>query len=129
MSITVETALDALVDLNGFVGAAIVDAQTGAVLNMRQNPVHHDFPVEESALSDAKSMGEKIKSIRAFGLENALENVQIVLTHQYHLIWPLPNINSIFIYCILERPQNDLAQARELMSSIAQQLNAQYIQI
>lgn len=129
MQITVEKALDKLVDLNGFIGAAIVDAQTGAIFSMQQNPTHSEFPIEQSALADAKAMNEKVKSIQALGLGNALENIQIVLTHQYHLICPLPNINSIFIYCVLERPQANLLQARELMASIAQRLNAQYIQI
>jgi len=129
MSISIENALNNIAKLDGFVGTALVDAETGAIFNTKKNPEYPDFDLELSATADAKAMREKVKSIQSLGLGNTLENIQIALTHQYHLICPLPNVNSVFIYCILDRSKADLTKAKELMMGAALQINLQAIQV
>ncbi|MGL4667914.1 MAG: hypothetical protein ACRCWR_08285 [Saezia sp.] len=129
MPLNIENALNDLVNLNGFIAAALVDARSSTIFTTKKSPEHADFDIELSAKAESRAMNEKLNSIYELGLGSGLESVQIELANQYHLICPLPNVPSIFIYCILDRSKANFMRARELMASIAPQINMQNIHL
>lgn len=129
MSISIQNALDYLVGINGLIAAAVVDAHTGTIFDIKKSPGHEDFDILFSAHAESKSLNEKLKSMEELGLTNTLESVQLTLIDQYHLVYPMPSINSIYLYCILERSKADINQVRGLMSTVVQRINVQSISI
>lgn len=129
MSISIQNALDYLVGVNGLIAAAVVDAQTGTIFDIKKSSGHEDFDILYSAHAESKSLNEKLKSMEELGLTNTLESVQLTLIDQYHLVYPMPSINSIYLYCILERAKVDINEVRGLMSTVVQRINVQSISI
>jgi predicted regulator of Ras-like GTPase activity (Roadblock/LC7/MglB family) len=108
--------------LDGCLGAALVDYDSGLCLGMDGNP---GFDLELAAAGNADVVRAK-KSIRdKLGLRDTIEDILITLVSQYHLIRMVGT--SMFLYVVLDRQKSNLALARKELASIDKNLEVERV--
>ena len=108
-----------LLDLQGFIGACVVDSSTGMVLAIEGGG---RLDLEVAAAGNTEVVRAKRRTIQALNLKDRIEDILISLGNQYHLIRPLEKNDSIFLYVALDRKVANLALARIAMKNVEQTL-------
>ncbi|QPH56192.1 roadblock/LC7 domain-containing protein [Pontivivens ytuae] len=101
--------LSGLHGLSGFIGACLVDSDSGMVL-AKDGGGKLDMDVAGAANTDV--VKAKLRAISSLDLDDNIEDILISLGKQYHLIRPLSDDPSVFLYLALDREQSNLAMAR-----------------
>ena len=104
----VKESLGRLSEIEGFLGACIVDASSGMVLGQTGGGVN----LEVAAATNTEVVRAKLKAIKALNLNDRIEDILITLGKQYHLIRPLSKKNTLFFYVVLDRVKSNLAMGR-----------------
>ncbi len=105
-------ALEALMQLDGAVAVAMVDANTGKLLGQAGGGAVN---LELAATGNAEVVRAKLKTMLSLGIEGTIEDILITLQVQYHLIRLLPG-TDLFLYLVLNRAESNLALARYKLS-------------
>ncbi|MDO7844908.1 hypothetical protein Q5H92_00955 [Hymenobacter sp. M29] len=110
---------DVLNDLPGLVAVAVVDITSGMALASHSNSPA--LNPETAAAYNTEVVKQKQKAMSALKLtgEN-IEDILITLTNQFHLIKLAGNK---FIYLVVNSRETNLAIAREVLRSSADNLN------
>jgi predicted regulator of Ras-like GTPase activity (Roadblock/LC7/MglB family) len=112
---------DVLNDLPGLVAVAVVDVTSGMALASHSNSP--SINPETAAAYNTEVVRQKQKAMTALKLTNeTIEDILITLTNQLHLLKLTPNGNK-FIYLVVNSRETNLAIAREVLRSTADQLN------
>ena len=90
----------------GFIGATIVDLDSGMSLGSRS--AKPDFDLDVASAYNSEMVKGKFKTMRALGLDAELEDMLLSLSNQLHLIKLMEN-NSTFIYVAANRGNTNLA--------------------
>lgn len=99
-------------DINGFVGASIVDIESGMPLaSMSRRP---DFDLDVASAYNSEMVKAKRKTIAALGLDAVLEDMLLTLDSQLHLIKLLEG--NTFLYLAAEREATNLALLRSAVN-------------
>ncbi len=98
-----------LLNLGGYLGSSLVDADSGMCL-ARDGSV--TFDMEKAAACNSEVLRAKRRTVEALGLADEIEDMLITLTSQYHLIRPLRGRPNLFLYLVLDRRYANLAYAR-----------------
>lgn len=101
--------LSPLSDIDGFIGAALVDSDSGLVLGVEGGG---PLDLEMAAAGNTEVVRAKRKTMQSLGLQDKIEDVLISLNKQYHLLRPLDSNDAIFVYIALDRKQANLGMAR-----------------
>ncbi|XXT18540.1 response regulator [Sorangium sp. So ce429] len=118
-SMDVKQCLSRLDSIDGFVGAAIVDSESGMLLGQAGGgPIN----LEIAGASNTEVVRAKRKAIRNLNLKDEIEDILISLSKQYHLIRPLRSKQSLFFYVVLDRARANLAMARITLAEIEREL-------
>lgn len=96
-------------EVAGFLGACLVDSDTGLMLNSEGGG---GLDLEQAAGLISLVIQSKSAMIAGLGLDDALEEVILTLGKQYHLIRPLRTAPNLFLYLILDRERATLGLAR-----------------
>jgi hypothetical protein len=109
----VKESLEKLADLEGYVGACIVDSNSGMMLG-----AHGGGPInlEMAAAGNTEVVRAKRKTMKSLDLKDSIEDILITLGKQYHLIRPLHNNDGLFIYLVLDKARANLAMGRHRLS-------------
>ncbi len=99
--------LDELVTASAGKVAAIVDYTSGMLLASSGTGVD----MEAAASGNTEVVKAKMKTMKALGLNDTIEDILITLGKQYHIIRPCASHDGLFIYLVLEKTSN-LAMAR-----------------
>jgi predicted regulator of Ras-like GTPase activity (Roadblock/LC7/MglB family) len=102
--------------IDGFIGAAIADSESGMCLGASGGA--GVLNLEVAAASNTEVVRAKRKAMKTLNLRDEIEDILITLGKQYHLIRPLRSRPSIFIYIALDRSRANLAMARYSLSEI-----------
>ena len=102
--------LDALQSIEGFIGAAVVDSESGMCLGTIGGGAALDLEV--AAAGNCEVVRAKRKTMQSLKLKDRIEDILITLGKHYHLIRPLETNDGVFIYLALNRSQANLAMAR-----------------
>lgn len=111
------SSLERALKINGCLGAALVDYQSGMCLGTVGSP---GFDLELAAAGNADVVRAKFSIKEKLGLKDALEDLLITLSSQYHLIRMVGR--SMFFYVVLDRAKSNLALARMELSAIEKDL-------
>ena len=103
-------------DVAGFLGAALVDFESGMALGTLGSGLN----LEVAAAGNTEVVRAKMRTMEALGIDGGIEDILITLTGQLHLIRPVGK--SLFLYLAIDRKQGNLAMARHIMSSVADEL-------
>ena len=103
--------LAVLAEVDGFIGACIVDSTSGMMLGA-EGGAH----LEIAAAGNTEVIRAKQKTIKALNLGDSIEDILISLGKQYHLLRPLSSKDGLFIYLQLDRAKANLAMARHKLT-------------
>jgi hypothetical protein len=118
-----ETALKEAMAIEGAIGVAIVDYNSGLALGTLGTSKELDLNVAAAGNTDV--VRAKMRTMEMLNLHNeVIEDILITLTGQYHIIRPLTHKGSqgIFLYLALDRHRANLAMARHLMRKLETEL-------
>lgn len=100
--------LEPLRALDGYIAAALVDAESGMLLGSDGSSLN----LELAASGNTEVIRAKRKVANALKLNDVIEDILISLTKQYHLLRPLESNQKLFLYLVLDRSKSNLAMAR-----------------
>lgn len=112
--------LDALSEIAGFIGAALVDSDSGMALGTLGGG---SINMEVAAAGNADVVRAKRRVASSLGLSDVVEDILLTLSKQYHLIRPLESNADLFLYVVLDRSRANLALARHELKSFEQTLD------
>ncbi|MET0342591.1 MAG: roadblock/LC7 domain-containing protein [Polyangiales bacterium] len=115
----IKDSLAKLNQIDGFVGAALVDAESGMLLGQEGGG---NLNLEIAAASNSEVVKAKRKAITNLQLKETIEDILITLGKQYHLIRPLRTRPNLFFYVALERTRANLALARMAVGDVEKDL-------
>lgn len=115
----VKESLAKLNQIDGFVGAALVDSESGMLLGQEGGG---GMNLEVAAAGNTEVVKSKRKVMQNLGLRDAVEDILITLGKQYHLIRPLRARPTLFFYLAVDRSRANLAMARLTLADIEKDL-------
>jgi hypothetical protein len=116
---TAKETLPKLLEIDGCLGACIVDSNSGMMLGAVGGG---NVNLEIAAAGNTEVVRAKRKTMKALALNEQIEDILISLGKQYHMIRPLTSNDALFIYVVLDRSRSNLAMARHLLSAIEKEL-------
>lgn len=116
----IKTSLQNGLKIDGALGIAIVDFESGMCLGSAGSP---GFDLELAAAGNADVVRAKKKIRDKLGLRDKIEDILISLSGQYHLIRMVGT--SLFIYIALDRSRSNLAMARKELEVIEKNLEVE----
>ncbi|BEU96273.1 roadblock/LC7 domain-containing protein [Acidovorax sp. DW039] len=111
-------SLSQLVAVDGALCAAVVDSTSGMLLGSAGGGVD----MELAAAGNTEVVRAKIKTMRALGLDDVIDDILITLGKQYHIIRPMLQQEGVFIYLVLDKSKANLALARRKVQEIEKSL-------
>jgi hypothetical protein len=111
--------LPKLLEIDGCMGACIVDSNSGMMLGAAGGG---GFNLEVAAAGNTEVVRAKRKTMKALGLNDAIDDILITLGKQYHLIRPLSSNDALFIYVVLDKSKANLAMARYSLTNLEKDL-------
>lgn len=111
--------LEPLRSLDGYVAGALVDMDSGMLLASDGSGIN----LEIAAAGNSEVIKAKRKVANALKLNDAVEDILISLTKQYHLLRPLESNQKLFLYVVLDRAKANLAMARHELRTFEKTLD------
>ncbi|KHL56034.1 hypothetical protein [Xanthomonas cannabis] len=112
--------LEQLHSLAGFVGAALVDSDSGMAPGMTGGT---ELNLELAAAGNTDVVRAKRRIAEQLGLNDTIEDILITLSRQYHLLRPLESNPTLFLYVVLDRAKANLAMARHELKAFEKTLD------
>lgn len=116
---TIKQSLEELMTLDGAMCAAVVDSTSGMMLGS----IGSGVDLEVAAAGNTEVMRAKIKTMRALGLSEVIEDILITLGKQYHIIRPASRKEGVFLYLVLDKQRSNLAMARRKTQDVDKELS------
>lgn len=117
---SIQETLSKLNSLDGFVAAALVDAETGMVLGAENTS--GSFNLDMAAAANTEVVRAKRKAMQALDLNDELEDILITLGKAYHLIRPMRDRKMVFFYLVVDRARANLAMTRMRLAEAEKQI-------
>ncbi len=114
MANNVKECLDELLQVDGALGAAVVDYKSGMALGIAGGGIN----LEVAAAGNSEVIRAKLKTMQGLGLQDRIEDILITLGKHYHLIRLSEKIQNIFIYFVLDKQKSNLALARHKLAEV-----------
>jgi hypothetical protein len=108
-----DTALKEAMGIEGAIGVALVDWESGLCLGTQGGGKLLDLNLAAAGNTDV--VRAKMRTMESLRLNDTIEDVLITLDKQYHLIRLLKNPRNgtgLFLYLVLDRSKSNLALAR-----------------
>jgi hypothetical protein len=120
----IETALKEAMQIDGALGVALVDFDSGMSLGSMGGGRYLDLDLDVAAAGNTEVVRAKIRAMATLDLGDEIEDILTTLGRQYHLIRLLSNegSKSLFLYLVLDRNRANLALARHHLKRIDTQL-------
>jgi hypothetical protein len=118
----IETALKEAMAIDGALGAALVDYESGMTLGI--NGGGRELDLEVAAAGNTEVVRAKARTLEALGIKESIEDILITLDQQYHVIRLLSRGGSqLFFYLALDRSRSNLALARHSLRRIGDEVS------
>ena len=79
--------------------------------------------LEVAAAGNTEGMRAKVKTMRALGLNDVIEDILITLGKQYHILRPSARKDGVFVYFVLDKQRANLAMARRKVQDVDKEMN------
>jgi hypothetical protein len=115
----IEAALKEAMNIDGALGASLVDWESGMSLGAVGGGKYLDLDV--AAAGNTEVIRAKMRTMEALRLDDTIEDILITLAKQYHLIRLLKSSRSdqgLFLYLVLDRSKANLALARHQLKRV-----------
>jgi hypothetical protein len=120
----IETALKEAMNIEGALGVALVDWDSGMPLGTLGGGKYLDL--ELAAAGNTEVVRAKMRTMASLNLNDTIEDILITLGKQYHLIRLMTDANgaqNLFLYLALDRSKANLALARHHLKRIENDLS------
>jgi hypothetical protein len=120
----IETALKEAMGIEGALGVALVDWDSGMPLGTLGGGKYLDLDL--AAAGNTEVVRAKLRTMASLNLNDAIEDILITLGKQYHLIRLMANADgahNLFLYLVLDRSKANLALARHHLKRVENDLN------
>ena len=107
-------SLQDLMTLDGALCAAVVDYNSGMLLGS----IGTGVDLELAAAGNTEVVRAKMKTMKALGINENIDDILITLGKQYHIIRPSEKNPGIFLYYVLDNKRANLALARRKVSDV-----------
>jgi uncharacterized 2Fe-2S/4Fe-4S cluster protein (DUF4445 family) len=117
--VNIETALKEAMSIDGALGVALVDWDSGMSLGSLGGGKYLDLEV--AAAGNTEVVRAKMRTMESLRLNDTIEDILITLSKQYHLIRLLKTStqdHGLFLYLALDRTKSNLALARHTLKQI-----------
>ncbi len=119
----IDEALVEAMTIEGAIGVALVDYESGMTLGTRGGGGLLDL--EAAGAGNTEVVRAKLRTIRSLQLNDEIEDILITLGRQYHIIRPLTEAKGeLFLYYVLDRARANLALARRHLRRVEQLVDA-----
>jgi predicted regulator of Ras-like GTPase activity (Roadblock/LC7/MglB family) len=115
----VQEALDELMDVDGAIGAAIVDYENGMTLGTIGG---RGLDMELAGAGNTEVVRSERNIIHDLDLEDDIQDLLISLNSSYHLIRMCERHEDVFIYLVIDRSDGNLGLARREIDQIDERL-------
>ena len=115
---SIKDTMDGLMANDGAMCAALVDSSSGMILGQ----IGSGVDLEVAAAGNTEVVRAKLKTMRALGLNDVIEDILITLGKQYHIIRPMARKEGLFIYLVLDKSKSNLAMARRKVQDLERDL-------
>lgn len=117
-----ETSLKEAMTIQGAIGAALVDYESGMTLGTAGGG---DLDLEVAAAGNTDVVRAKMRTMDQLSLRDEIEDILITLGEAFHLIRLVraPNGKGMFFYLALNKSQANLAMARRQLQNIEEKLD------
>ena len=119
----IETALKEAMSIEGALGVALVDWESGMPLGILGGDKYLDLDL--AAAGNTEVIRAKMRTMQSLNLNDTIEDILITLGKQYHLIRVMTNADgshNLFLYLALDRSRANLALARHHLRRIENDL-------
>jgi hypothetical protein len=118
-----DVALKDAMQIDGAIGAALVDHSSGMALGTVGGGKELDLTVAAAGNTDV--VRAKLRAMEMLNISEKIEDILITLDSQYHVLRPLTGRSSkgLFLYLALHRDRANLAMARHQLRRIEQTLD------
>jgi len=118
-----DVALKDAMQIDGAIGAALVDCTSGMALGITGGGKDLDLNVAAAGNTDV--VRAKIRAMELLNIKEKIEDILVTMDGQYHLIRPLTGRSGkgLFLYLVLNRARANLAMARHQLRRIEQNLD------
>ena len=113
---TLKEGMEKLSGIDGYVGACVVDSNSGMMLG--SDGGGNAVNLEVAAAGNTEVVRAKRKTMKSLGLNDSIEDILITLGKQYHLIRPVANQDGLFIYLVLDKAKSNLAMGRHVLGEV-----------
>ena len=120
----IETALKEAMNIEGALGAALVDWESGMPLGTLGGGKYLDL--ELAAAGNTEVVRAKMRTMQSLNLNDTIEDILITRGKQCHLIRLMANADgshNLFLYLALDRSKANLALARHQLRRIESDLS------
>ena len=115
---SINQSMQELLSIDGAMCAALVDSSSGMILGQLGSGVD----LEIAAAGNTEVVRAKLKTMRALGITDAIEDIRITLGKQYHIIRPMARKEGLFLYIVLDKAKSNLALARRKVLDVEKDL-------
>ncbi|QBB72414.1 hypothetical protein ELE36_19700 [Pseudolysobacter antarcticus] len=105
---TLNESLAEILTIDGASAVSLVDGNSGMILGAAGSGID----MEVAAAGNTEVVRAKMKTMKALGLKDEIEDILITLGKHYHIIRPVANKTGLFFYVVLDRARANLAMAR-----------------
>jgi hypothetical protein len=102
-------SIQTLMSIDGALGACVVDSASGMVLGKSSGS---NINLDIAAAGDTEVLRTKIRTMKALGLTDQIEDMLITMGSQIHILRPMKSRPVIFLFVVLDRSHSNLALAR-----------------
>lgn len=114
------TDISGLTNIGGFIGACLVDSETGLMMASEGGA---GFDLEAAGAANTEVVKAKLSAIDMLGLNDNIDDILITLGKQFHLIRPLEQTPTVFMYVALDKKSANLGMARVQVKKVEQTLS------
>ncbi|PRY91914.1 hypothetical protein BCF33_2796 [Hasllibacter halocynthiae] len=114
------TDISKLNEITGFIGACLVDSETGLMMASEGGG---GLDLEAAGAANTEVVKAKLSAIEMLGLKDSIDDILITLGKQFHLIRPLEQNPTVFVYVALDKKAANLGMARVQVKSVEKTLS------
>ncbi len=113
----IDQILKEAMEINGAIGVALVDYETGMSLGQAGGGA---LDLDVAAAGNSDVVKAKLRTMQALGLDEKIEDILITLNSQYHLLRPITarSGQGLVLYMALDKGKANLAMARRQLTNL-----------
>ena len=117
----IETALKEAMNIEGALGVALVDWESGMPLGTLGGGKYLDLDL--AGAGNTEVVRAKMRTMQSLQLNDMIEDILITLGKQYHLLRPMAQKEGVFIYFVLDKARSNLALARRKLQDVEKEMS------